>query len=227
VFFLARLACASPAWRCVANRRPQASEHTSRPLTPAQALATGRALAPSRLPPAPPNKRANPQTSTAAGAGALLATGLDEVAWLLNLRGSDVDYNPGGRSRAVPIHAAERATSRLPGSVSPTRLRVGGGKGVRGPFSRACPLRLAPTSCPQHPRPSVSVCFVCDGDRGGRAPLHRPPKGRGGGGRAPSGGGRGGEGSGLGRGRRRGVWSGLAWLAFVWLGLRWGLWWGA
>ncbi|KAI8470117.1 MAG: hypothetical protein J3K34DRAFT_459008 [Monoraphidium minutum] len=30
----------------------------------------------------------------AAEAGALLATGLDEVAWLLNLRGSDVDYNP-------------------------------------------------------------------------------------------------------------------------------------
>lgn len=32
--------------------------------------------------------------AAAAGAGALLVTGLDEVAWLLNLRGSDVDYNP-------------------------------------------------------------------------------------------------------------------------------------
>ena len=28
------------------------------------------------------------------GAGALLATALDEVAWLLNLRGGDVPYNP-------------------------------------------------------------------------------------------------------------------------------------
>ena len=29
-----------------------------------------------------------------AGAGALLVTALDEVAWLLNLRGGDVSYNP-------------------------------------------------------------------------------------------------------------------------------------
>jgi Xaa-Pro aminopeptidase len=29
-----------------------------------------------------------------AGAGALLVTALDEVAWLLNLRGGDVTYNP-------------------------------------------------------------------------------------------------------------------------------------
>ncbi|KIY93943.1 X-Pro aminopeptidase, partial [Monoraphidium neglectum] len=34
------------------------------------------------------------QKMKAAEAGALLVTGLDEVAWLLNLRGSDVDYNP-------------------------------------------------------------------------------------------------------------------------------------
>jgi Xaa-Pro aminopeptidase len=29
-----------------------------------------------------------------AKAGALLVTALDEVAWLFNLRGSDVNYNP-------------------------------------------------------------------------------------------------------------------------------------
>ena len=28
------------------------------------------------------------------GAGSLLVTALDEVAWLLNLRGGDVSYNP-------------------------------------------------------------------------------------------------------------------------------------
>lgn len=28
------------------------------------------------------------------GAGTLLVTALDEVAWLLNLRGGDVSYNP-------------------------------------------------------------------------------------------------------------------------------------
>lgn len=29
-----------------------------------------------------------------AGQGALVLTALDEVAWLLNLRGSDIEYNP-------------------------------------------------------------------------------------------------------------------------------------
>ena len=29
-----------------------------------------------------------------AGAGALLVTAVDEVAWLLNLRGGDVSHNP-------------------------------------------------------------------------------------------------------------------------------------
>ncbi len=28
------------------------------------------------------------------GADVLVATALDEVAWLLNLRGSDIEYNP-------------------------------------------------------------------------------------------------------------------------------------
>ncbi len=28
------------------------------------------------------------------GAGVLVVTALDEVAWLLNLRGSDIEYNP-------------------------------------------------------------------------------------------------------------------------------------
>lgn len=39
---------------------------------------------------------AEPEISACAGfaADALLATALDEVAWLTNLRGSDVDYNP-------------------------------------------------------------------------------------------------------------------------------------
>jgi Xaa-Pro aminopeptidase len=31
---------------------------------------------------------------TGKGAGALLVTALDEVGWLLNLRGADVDFNP-------------------------------------------------------------------------------------------------------------------------------------
>lgn len=32
--------------------------------------------------------------SAAAKAGALLVTALDEIAWLFNLRGSDISYNP-------------------------------------------------------------------------------------------------------------------------------------
>lgn len=39
-----------------------------------------------------------------AGAGALLVTALDEVAWLLNLRGGDVDYNPVFVSYVVVEH---------------------------------------------------------------------------------------------------------------------------
>ena len=37
---------------------------------------------------------ANSHVRTEAGADALLVTALDEVAWLLNARGSDVSYNP-------------------------------------------------------------------------------------------------------------------------------------
>ena len=57
-------------------------------------------LAPPLTPPTPRAIRPAPP-SPASEAGALLATGLDEVAWLLNLRGSDVDYNPGGRGWAA------------------------------------------------------------------------------------------------------------------------------
>ena len=45
---------------------------------------------------------------TAAGAGALIVTKLDEIAWLTNLRGSDIAYNPVFESYLVIEH--ERAT---------------------------------------------------------------------------------------------------------------------
>ena len=41
-----------------------------------------------------PNPKFKHQHRAGSGAGALLATALDEVAWLLNLRGGDVPYNP-------------------------------------------------------------------------------------------------------------------------------------
>jgi Xaa-Pro aminopeptidase len=40
---------------------------------------------------------------TKAKARAFIVTSLDEVAWLFNLRGSDVDYNPGERLYMTPI----------------------------------------------------------------------------------------------------------------------------
>lgn len=46
----------------------------------------------------------NPCVCAEAGAGALLVTALDEVAWLLNLRGGDVDYNPVFVSYVVVEH---------------------------------------------------------------------------------------------------------------------------
>lgn len=33
-----------------------------------------------------------------AGAEAMVLTALDEVAWIMNLRGSDIPYNPGERT---------------------------------------------------------------------------------------------------------------------------------
>jgi len=55
-----------------------------------------------------------------AGAGALLVTALDEVAWLLNLRGGDVPYNPVFVSYALLTHDA--ATLYIDaGKVGPPR----------------------------------------------------------------------------------------------------------
>jgi hypothetical protein len=69
----------------------------------------------------------------AAEAGALLATGLDEVAWLLNLRGSDVDYNPGGRGAAVPRRPLE-ARPPPPAPLVRRRRPIPAASGVPGAF---------------------------------------------------------------------------------------------
>ncbi len=56
-----------------------------------------------------------------AGAGALLVTALDEVAWLLNLRGGDVSYNPVFVSYVV----VERQTATLYVDQQKVSLNVG------------------------------------------------------------------------------------------------------
>lgn len=48
-------------------------------------------------------------------AKAVVVTMLDEVAWLFNLRGSDIDYNPGEHTELSPLapHEAETAMSSV------------------------------------------------------------------------------------------------------------------
>jgi Xaa-Pro aminopeptidase len=68
-----------------------------------------------------------------AGATHHLVSSLDDLAWLLNLRGSDVDYNP--VFVAHLLLDAQRAT-----------LFVGEGK-----IDAALSARLAPTACGSPP----------------------------------------------------------------------------